>query len=211
MTKEEIFNKEEREKIRLIANETNKLYKDVHELCELKMDELKGLISPKGAIFVVGKTLGVETDTKKSEDEKIKWKLIPETEKNKGVKDMSIWDDIDLSTNEFLPFLKIKNGIVYHLQLVDPSGKPRPSVDGYGNDQHIWDVKLLDLEPVRAFKDTDKEGKAIFMKNKTYSMGMKKTAMRRFKDFWLAIEKMDKFTYERTGASYQTDYVFKED
>ena len=203
MSKINLFNTEEREDIRRIAGESNLLYKDVEEMCALKMDELKGLISTKGAIFVVGKELGVEMDTKELDADKY-----PST-KNKGVKDMSIWDDIDLSTTEFLPFLKVKNGIVYHLQLVDPLAKPRPSVDGYGNDQHIWDVKLIDLEPVRAFKDTDKEGKAIFMKNKTYSMGMKKNAMRRFKDLWIAIENVDKFSYERIGQSFQTDYIFK--
>ena len=192
------FSKENKENIRLIANESNKLFNEVRDMCLVKMEELKGLISETGAIFVVGKELGVDLDIGKKTTKKIK----------EG-KDMSVWDDIDLSTQEFNPFLKIKNGITYHLQLVDPTVKPRPSVDGYGNDQHIWDVKLLSLSPAEAYDEADKEGKALFMKNKTYSFGMKKTAMRRFKDLWEAVEVVNKFSFKRTGQSFQTDYIFK--
>jgi len=190
------FSKENVEKIRQISKEANLLFTDVGDMVNQKQEELKGLVSVEGAIFIVGKELGVNVD--------------PVKPKKTEVDDLSIFDDIDLSTNEFNPFLKVKNGIVYTLKLIDPTKKPRPSIDGYGNTQYIWEVRLLDISPKKAMVEEDKEGKLLFIKNKVYSFGLKKTAMRRLKDYWESIGTPDEFTFERVGQSFQTDYVFKE-
>lgn len=197
----------DRKNLKIIAEVTNKTFKEIRELYNEKIIALKGMVSTEAIVNLIANDLSVDINEPEI-IEKIEWVLKP---KKKEGKDMSVWDDIDLSTNEFNPFLKVKNGIVYHLQLVDPSQKPRPSIDGYGNNQHIWEVKLLDLEPKKAFDDTDKEGKALFMKNKLYSFGMKKTSMRRFKELWESVKTVDKFTFKRIGSSFQTDYVFKEE
>lgn len=191
----ENFDKD-KEKLELIAVKSGTVLEKVVSRYEQKTKSLSGLVKPSVIVELVAKELGVDLKPKKIKQEE---------------KDMSVWDDIDLSTNEFNPFLKVKNGITYHLELVDPLAKPRPSVDGYGNNQHIWDVKLINLDPVEAFEATDKDGKAIFMKNGIYSFGLKKTAMIRFKALWEAVEVVKKFTFKRIGQSFQTDYVFKED
>lgn len=200
-----VINDKDRKNLKTISEASNKPFKEIRELYNAKFENLNGLVSTEAMVFLVAKDLGVQLDVEKNKNKSEK------SEIKKEEKDMSVWDDIDLSTNEFNPFLKIKNGIVYHLQLVDATEKPRPSIDGYGNNQHIWEVKLLDLEPVKAFEDTDKEGKALFMKNKIYSFGMKKTSMRRFKELWEAVEVVDKFSFKRIGSSFQTDYIFKEE
>jgi len=88
-----IFDSINLDKIRSIAEESGLPFENVEKLCTEKMEELKGLISEEGAIFVVGKILGVEKDTKQKRTANPSEVGFKE-KYNKGVKDMSIWEDI---------------------------------------------------------------------------------------------------------------------
>lgn len=161
-------------------------------------NDMNDLISLSGAVMILAKENGIDTNPKKTN----KTNKTKKEVKNKMSDLDSFFAELNVQTSEFPDFLKIKNGIVYKLKLKDPSKKPRAYTDRYDNDKWAWDVTLLGVEP--------EEAKTEYIKNKVYSFSLGKRAMRRFKEFWLANDNAygTPFTFERKGTGYQTDYEF---
>lgn len=180
--------------IKKISEETGLLKEEIMEKASKKKKELEGLIGDKGALELLGKDYGINMSQTKNN--KIK----------KGGKEMGLEDffgELDVSTEEFPDFLKVRNGITFTLKLADVTKKPRKYTDSYGNEKWAWDVLLLSVEP--------EEAKDQYITNKMYSFSLGKRAMRRFKEFWISNDNQydKKFTFERVGKGYQTDYVFE--
>lgn len=178
--------------IKTLVEQTDLTEKDIIKEVERIKEDMKGLITKRGALNVLGN------------EKKIQF---IKNNKNKRGKIMdnldSFFEKLDVSAEEFPDFLKIQNDITFTLKLESTDKKPRKYTDSYGNEKYAWNVILTDLTP--------KEAKTEYHLNKTYSLSLGKRAMRRFKQFWLSVGNQydRKFTFERTGHRFQTDYVFK--
>lgn len=183
-----------------IISETGITPKEIEKLVEEKRTELKGLITEEGALFLVTKELGIIEE---------KEPLKPQLNIGDNMKD-DFWDKVEIDSEEFPPWFKIENGLLYSLELVDPSAKPRPHKNKIsGRPQWIWDVKLIDINKKEAFSKTDENGHLIYVKNRVYSLAMGKRAMQRFRTLWEANDfSISQFNIIRTGAGFQTDYIF---
>lgn len=210
--------KKEENMLNKIIEETGLTTKEIQTLAEEKQAELKGLVGMEGALFLVSKDLGVDKpipkkgmtsveylEKKKIKSNKIQKKLIKE---DNNMKDF--WDRQE-DPDEFQPFLKIKTKVTYTLELINPDGEPRPSVDSFGNDQYLFDVTLRNISPKKALEDTNNDGYPLFEIDRDYAFSVKKKgrSMKRFKALWQSEGPFTTFSYMRTGAGFQTDYVYK--
>ena len=120
------------------------------------------------------------------------------------------WDDVEISTGEFPPWLKVQTGITFSFKLNDPKKEPRYHKDqNFNRDQWIWDVEIIDIDPKDAFGEENKNGYPLYEKGKVYSLALAKRAMQRFKALWVEADfKVEKFTMKRTGSGFNTDYIF---
>jgi len=147
-----------------------------------------------------------EAKHSKNKSNKIQTKLIKEEYKN--MKDF--WDSQEDSA-EFTPFLKIKTAVTYTLELIDNEADPRSGIDGYGNNQYIFDVILRKISPLKALEDINKDGFPLYQIGKEYAFAIKTPGRikDRMKEMWDISGPVTTFSFKRTGEGFQTDYIYK--
>lgn len=207
--------------INRIIEETGLTRKEIKKLVDEKQTELKGLISTEGALFIISKEMGLDVKGKMSSVEYLEKKRIKSNKKQttidikkikkQEVQNMKDFWDRQEDSSDFLPFLKIKTKVTYTLELVDNEAEPKSGVDGYGNNQFIFDVILKDIKPKKALEDVNKDGFPLFLLDKGYAFSVKTPGRSkdRFKELWANNGPVETFTFMRTGKGYQTDYVYK--
>jgi hypothetical protein len=201
--------------INKIIEETGLTKKEIQTMVEEKKADLEGLISEEGALFVVGRELGVgvkEKELMKSVEYLEKKKIKSNKKQTKLIEGDSMkdfWDNVE-DLDDFLPFLKVKTAITYTLELIDPDADPRSSIDSFGNNQFLFDVKLLGISPKKALEDTNKDGYPLYEIGKGYAFAVKQKGrmINRFKELYENEGEIDKFKFKRTGKGFQTDFVF---
>jgi len=142
----------------------------------------------------------------------------------------SSWEDIFAKTKEpkggdfeRLESLLIMPGIEYILKLVDPSEMPykHEGIGEHDNKPYVSrasDVILVDLSPIRRFKEKyekgDDRGKLCFVKGKKYKFWMSETAFEWFARFWRELERKSpddrQWTYEKVKKVKVTKHIFGE-
>jgi len=129
-------------------------------------------------------------------------------EENKKM-NLDFWESQE-DPDSFAPFLKVKTKVTYTLELIDPSEEARIGVDSYGHNQFILNVILTDIEPKAALKDTDNEGRPLYVLGQEYAYPIKAKSrhLKRFKEFLKMAGSVETFKYKRIGTSFQTDYEF---
>jgi len=200
-----------------------------------KQEELKGLISEEGALFIIGKELGVDITLKHDEDEEeLGYDEFDSIEDMAGdFKQESSWEDIFANTPapsegsgeyEKLESLLIIAGTEYILKLFDPTEIPykHEGVSNYeGKETYVtraMDVILLDLSPIRKFKEKyekgDFRGKKCFVKGKKYKLWLSKAAFKWFAKFWRDLGRNSpddrNWTYEKVKKEDVTKHYFGE-
>ena len=139
------------------------------------------------------------------------------------------WEDIFAKTSkpksgdfERLEDLLIMPGIEYLLSLVDPTELPYKH-EGIGqNDEaytsRAFDVRLIDLSPVRKFKEKyekgDNRGNLCFVKEKKYKLWLSEVAFEWFAQFWSELGRKSPddrtWTYEKVKKVKVTKHIFGE-
>ncbi len=139
------------------------------------------------------------------------------------------WEDIFAKTPppksgnfERLESLLIMPGIEYLLSLVDPNELPYKH-EGIGDDNKAYtsrafDVKLIDLSPVRKFKEKyekgDTRGNLCFVKEKKYKLWLSEVAFGWFAQFWSELGRKSpddrQWTYEKVKKTNVTKHIFGE-
>jgi hypothetical protein len=120
--------------------------------------------------------------------------------------DSSFFEELEA----FPPFLNVKNGIIFSLEIVDPTRKPRTHKSkNFNRDEVLWDVKLIDIKPKETLEKEDDKGRPIYQIGKIYSLSMGSKMQKKFKLFQMENNyEAVRFRYRRIGDSFQTDYIF---
>ena len=140
------------------------------------------------------------------------------------------WEDIFSSTPEpsegkafeRLESLLIMPGVEYIIKIADPTEVPYKH-EGIGSDgkpyvSRAFDVTLVDLSPVRKFREKyesgDNRGKKCFVKNKKYKFWLSKVAFEWFAEFWRSLDRKSPdgraWTYEKVKKAKVTKHYFGE-
>lgn len=201
-----------RQKLSPVAELYNLDIEELIKTYKAKNIEFKGLIGMGAIIKLIAANLA--TDTGK-EVEEIKENIEEEEQKTKKeVKKVStiskdFWDEVEIEQSSYTPFLKIQNGLVYTFDLLSDEGRYHRDKT-YQRDQWVWQIKLTGITPKKALQEENKEGFALYVIDKEYSLALAKKAMQRFKELFIANDyEIDSVIMERKGKSFQTDYIFK--
>ncbi len=140
------------------------------------------------------------------------------------------WEDIFADTpepkaGEFerLESLLVMPGVEYTLTLVDPNEMPYKH-EGIGKKDNkpfisrAMDVILVDLSPIRKFKEKyeqgDNRGNLCFVKEKKYKLWLSKVAFEWFARFWRELGQKSpddrQWTYEKVKKTNVTKHLFGE-
>ena len=215
-----------------ITNETGITKKELRKMVREKQEELKGLISEEGALFIIGKELGVDITLKHDEDEEeLGYDEFDSVEAMGGPINEGSWEDIFSSTPEpgegtdyeILESLLILAGTEYILNLADPTEMPykHEGIGTYDDKPYTsraMDVLLVDLSPIRKFKEKyekgDFRGKKCFVKGKKYKLWLSEAAFKWFAKFWRDLERKSpdgrNWTYEKVKKEDVTKHYFGE-
>lgn len=186
---------------------------DIQEKVSEKREELHGLISEEGALFVISKELGIELDVK------------PEDIKLKSDNWMEELANFEIGTFEKdEQELKIAKGYQYTFKMIDSRKKPAEVKDvfkGVESKQvkyQFW-VKLIGVSPSKkAYAEILKDEKPFIhewvnelKKGNDYKWKISKTAAKQFAQFCLDEQINDDsiIRYVRFGESRGTVYEFK--
>jgi len=197
-----------------IIEETGLSIEDIQKAVSEKKEELKGLISDEGALFIVGRDLGIDL------------KIAPP--KDKGPESGN-WME-DLANVEIGTFekdeeeLKIAKGYNYTFKMVDSRKKPAEIKDVFKGKEskqtkfQFW-VKLIGVAPSKsAYAEILKDEKSFIFdwvnalqKGNDYKLKLSKTAAKQFAQFCLDEQINDDsiIRYTRFGESGSTTYEFK--
>lgn len=150
----------------------------------------------------------------------------------------SSWEDIfdatadpeDSGDYERLESLLIMPGVEYLLKLVDPTELPyrHEGISDFPDKKtgikksyvtRAVDVKLIDLSPIRKFKEKyekgDNRGNKCFVKGKKYKFWMSEAAFKWFKKFWVGLDRTApdsrSWTYEKVKKTDITKHIYGEE
>ena len=197
-----------------IIEETGLAKEDIQKAVQEKKEELKGLISDEGALFIIGKEFGV--------DLKIPPPKNKEPESENWMEDLA---NVEIGTFEIdEEELKIAKGYNYTFKMIDSRKKPDEVKDifkGVESKQtkfQFW-VKLIGVAPSKnMYGELLKEEKPFIFdwvnglkKGNDYKWKISKTAAKQFAQFCLDEQINDDsiIRFTRFGESGTTTYEFK--
>lgn len=195
-----------------IIEQTGLSQEDIQQKVSEKIEELSGLISEEGALFVISKELGVELE-------------IPKDVKPESDNWMEEYANFEIGSFEKdEQELKIAKGYQYTFKMIDSRKKPAEVKDifkGVESKQmkYLFWVKLIGVAPSKsAYAEILKDEKPFIhewvnelKKGNDYKLKLSKTAAKQFARFCLDEQINDDsiIRYMRLGESRGTLYEFK--
>ena len=199
---------------RAIMEQCGSTRKEIDELVQEKKEELKGLISTEGALYILSKEFGIELTSKKIKNGG-KTKM-SEEKKTNWLEDLAI---LDVGGN----YVPSAEGLIVTFKLIDHTeepnevqktfeGKPagikkqwKVTVHGLSFNKKLYKDLLADKNPDKLEMIND------FQKGKETILELSKTASKQLAIFMLEkkITSNDLIKYLRTGDSFDTEYQFK--
>ena len=196
-----------------IIEETGIDRKEILKGIQKKKEELKGLISTEGAIFVIAKEYGIDLIVNEDKE--------PESKKGNWMEDLA---NIEIGKFEIdEEELKIVKGYLYTFRMLDSKKKPKEVRDVFQGKEskqikyQFW-VNLIGVSPSKKmYGEILKEEKPLIydwvnslVKGKDYKLKLSKTATKQFAQFCLneQINNDSIVRYMRLGESGTTSYSF---